>query len=326
MVDEFLGELEAEGRASYSLLVKGARLKTFFKVNGVRIALPVEYRARITYRDRAPTPEEIQRLIEVADLREKAMIAMLATGGFRIGTLVKLKYRHVKEDLEAGRIPLHIHVEAEITKGKYCDYDTFINEEAVRYLKLYLEQRRRGTEKIPPEEIKDESPLFRTYEREVRPLSFTRAHNALREVMIRAGLRQGKKRRYDLRIHSLRKFFRTQMAALGVPSDYIEYFMGHKLSTYHDVRMKGIEFLRGVYAAANLRIFPKPKVTLVDVLKEIIRSRGEDPSKYLKEQVMAGRTILSEEEEAEIYARAIWEMLCREQIAINTQQEGLFAF
>ena len=82
------------------------------------------------------------------------------------------------------------------------------------------------------------------------------------------------------------------MAALGVPSDYIEYIMGHKLSTCHDVRMKGIEFLPSIYAAANLKIFQKQKITLADILKEIIRSRGEDPSKYLKEQIMAGRVVL----------------------------------
>ncbi|HDD68886.1 MAG TPA: site-specific integrase [Candidatus Korarchaeota archaeon] len=232
-----------------------------------------------------------------------------------MGTLVKLKYKHVKEDLEAGRVPVHIHVEAEITKGKYCDYDTFINEEAAHYLKLYLEQRRKGTRRIPPEEIKDESPLFRTYEREVRPISPKTAEWVLRETMRRAGLSMKKGKRCEVRVHSLRKFFRTQMAALGVPSDYIEYMMGHKLSTYHDVRMKGIEFLRSVYAAANLRIFQKEKVTLADILKEIIKSRGEDPSKYLKEHIMAGKAILSEEEEAEVYARAIWEMLKRDQMA-----------
>lgn len=30
-------------------------------------------------------------------------------------------------------------------------------------------------------------------------------------------------RRYAMRPHSIRKFFRTQMAALGVQTDYIEY-------------------------------------------------------------------------------------------------------
>jgi len=49
---------------------------------------------------------------------------------------VALKYRHIKEDLEAKRIPLHIQAEAEITKGKNHDYDTFINAEASQLLKM----------------------------------------------------------------------------------------------------------------------------------------------------------------------------------------------
>ena len=49
-----------------------------------------------------------------------------------------------KKTLEAGRVPIHIHVEADITKGKYHDYDTFINAEASHLLKLYIEDRNRG--------------------------------------------------------------------------------------------------------------------------------------------------------------------------------------
>jgi site-specific recombinase XerD len=152
----------------------------------------------------------------------------------RIGTLVKLRYGHVKEDLEAKRIPLHIHVEAEITKGKYADYDTFINEEAVHYLQLYLDQRRRGTDKIKPEEIKEDSPLFVTSDRNPKALSHRGAVGMLVKALSRAGLREKAIRRHEIRIHSLRKFFRTQMESLGVPRDYCEYMMGHKLSTYHD--------------------------------------------------------------------------------------------
>jgi len=59
---------------------------------------------------------------------------MLASGGFSEGTLVKLEYRHVREDLEKGVVPLHVYVEAAITKGKYHNYDTFLGKEAVDYL------------------------------------------------------------------------------------------------------------------------------------------------------------------------------------------------
>jgi hypothetical protein len=69
-------------------------------------------------------------MLDKSDAREGFIIAAFATGGFREGTLSKLKYRHIKEDLEAGRVPIHVHVEIDITKGKYHDYDTFLNAEA----------------------------------------------------------------------------------------------------------------------------------------------------------------------------------------------------
>jgi len=83
--------------------------------------------------------------------------------------------------------------------------------------------------------------------------------------MVQAGLLGSKTgRRYAMRPCSMRKFFRTQMAALGVQTDYIEYMMGHTISTYHDVQMKGIEFLRGVYAALGLCIEPKTKPSRIE--------------------------------------------------------------
>ena len=59
-----------------------------------------------------------------------------------------------------------MHVEAEITKGKYNDYDIFLGEEAALYLKLYLDERKRGAknaEYCAPsklEELTDNSPLI----------------------------------------------------------------------------------------------------------------------------------------------------------------------
>jgi len=47
------------------------------------------------------------------------------------------------------------------------------------------------------------------------------------------------------------------MAALGVQRDYIEYMMGHTISTYHNIRMKSIDFLRGIYVASGLSVEPK---------------------------------------------------------------------
>lgn len=142
-VDEFIGDLQAEGLAHGTIANHVKGVKALFKASRIDISFP-RLRRRVIYRDRTPTPEELAKLLDVADLREKVIISLLALGGFRVGTLVKLQYRHVKKDLEAGMVPIHVHVEAKITKGKYGSYDTFLASEAVEYLKAYLEFRRKG--------------------------------------------------------------------------------------------------------------------------------------------------------------------------------------
>ena len=89
-----------------------------------------------------------------------------------------------------------------------------------------------------------------------------------------------------MRPHSIRKFFRTQMAALGVQTDYIEYVIGHTISTYHDIQMKGVEFLRGIYAASGLSRAQKAAPNRIQILKEIVRSFGLNPDEILTREAL----------------------------------------
>ena len=319
LLEEYVGELRARGLTPSTIYTSISAIKTLLKVNGVEPPYILLPRVRVVYEDRAPKPEELWKMLQVADLRGRVIVSMLALGGFRIGTLCRLQYRHVMEDLERGVEPIHIHVESEITKGKYADYDTFIGAEAAEYLRLYLEARRRGSYsgKIPPEEIEPESPLIRAdYCREPRPISRKRACDIVRSLYMKAGLaRERRGRLHTLRVHSIRKFFRTQLAAKGVPADYIEYMMGHKISTYHDIKMKGIEFLRNIYAQADLRIRPRDKADIYDFIEDILRSRG-----YLIDRELLRRAImephrtviLGEEERRTLIREAFIEMLRRE--------------
>jgi len=299
LLDDFVGNLQAEGLAPGTVANHVKGVKALFRVNRLKLELPYSLSKRTIYSDRAPTPEELQHLLDIADLRLKVIASMLALGGFRIGTLVKLQYRHIKRDLEKMTIPIHIHVEAEITKGKYHDYDTFIGQEAAEYLRAYLEIRRQGTNKIPPENIHDETPIIRNQQnKHAIPLTPPAIHKLIHDLYVKAGLVQAKPfgRRYDLRAHSIRKFFRTQMAALGVDRDYIEYMMGHTISAYHDIKMKGVEFLRGIYIASGLSIKPKTRISKIEALKEIIRAWGMNPEEILTKQALTQphRTIVSQ--------------------------------
>ena len=182
-------------------------------------------------------------------------------------------------------LPVRIKIEADETKGQYADYDTFLGPEAAEYLRLYLNDRKRGSpddghgQKIPPEELYDRSPLIRdSQSRLPKHLGEKQVYKLVHSLYHRAGLlKKNKNGGYELRVHSIRKFFKTQLMALGVGEAYVDYMMGHKGSTYHDIQMKGIEFLRKLYADARLSIRPQPRSNKVDLLKQMARTVGASP-------------------------------------------------
>jgi hypothetical protein len=101
-------------------------------------------------------------------------------------------------------------------------------------------------------------------------------------LYVQAGLlKQRNGRMYDLRVHSLRKYFKTQLLALGVQPDYVDYMMGHTIDTYHDIQSLGIDKLRNVYASSGLAIRGKTQVSKLEALKEIIRAWGLNPEEIL---------------------------------------------
>ncbi len=76
---------------------------------------------------------------------------------------------------------------------------------AEKYLE-YLEEKRKGTRKLPPETIIDTSPLIRSRFKEVKPIS----SNSL-SVLLYHHLNRICLGNEDLSAHSLRKFFHTAL-------------------------------------------------------------------------------------------------------------------
>lgn len=329
-LDDYVGDLQARKLAPKTVSDQVKSIKCFFMVHGLMLTLPYHLSSRRNTKDRAPTPEELQRIINLPGLRDRFIVSALALGGFREGTLAKLRYRHVKYDLERSIIPLHVHVEAEITKGQYGDYDTFLGAEAVLLLKAYLDQRRLGSPcgKIPPETIIDESPLIRDRRAKTpTAIDSKQIYRIIHNLYRQAGLLDNfRGRRYSLCAHSIRKFFRTQMTALNVPVEYTEYMMGHILSTYHDIQMKGVEFLRNLYVASGLSIRQKTQVNKIDTLKEIIRAWGLNPEEILTRDALTQphRTVISptiEENQTRILSNTLKDML-RDEIRSIQSEEG----
>jgi site-specific recombinase XerD len=290
-LSDYLAHLQDQDLSSGAVSNHIKSIKTFYRVNGVKkVELDEPLTRKVTYKDRAPKPEEIALMLDKAAVREAFIIAAITSGAFREGTFAKLKYRHIKEDYEAGRVPIHIHVEAAITKGKYHDYDTFINAEACQLLKLYLQDRQRGGRSMPPETLTDESPLIRNQQVTDRVLGVS--EKAIRHIVHSLAVSTNVSKKlpnswmYTVRTHSLRKFFRSQLSTAKIDSEIVEYMMGHTINTYEDVQSLGIETLRNLYTSAGLAIRPKTQANRIDQLKEIIRAWGGNPEEVLSKDAL----------------------------------------
>ncbi|MDR2204239.1 MAG: site-specific integrase [Nitrososphaerota archaeon] len=301
-LNEYLAYLQDSGLQPGTVNGCIKAVKTFYRTNGIKgIGLDEPLKRKVVYKDRAPKPEEIAQMLDRAAIREAFIVAALASGGFREGTFAKLKYRHVKEDLEAGRVPIHIHVEAAITKGKYHDYDTFINQEASHLLKLYIQDRKKGGRSMPPETLTDESPLIRNSHNTSRVLGVT--EKTIRKIVhtLAVNAQIAKKLpnswMYSVRTHSLRKFFRSQLSTAKIDPEIVEYMMGHTINTYTDIQSLGIETLRNSYAAAGLSIRPKTQVNRIEQLREIIRAWGENPEELLSKDALIRGNITETQEQ-----------------------------
>jgi hypothetical protein len=127
---------------------------------------------------------------------------------------------------------------------------------------------------------------------------------------------------YTLRVHSLRKYFKTQLLSLGVQSDYADYMMGHIIDTYHDIQSLGVEKLRNIYAASGLSIKPKTRVSKIDALKEIIRAWGLNPEQILtREALTQGATTVISTETQENHDLQVLSRTLRDLIRQEANQE-----
>lgn len=96
--------------------------------------------------DRAPTLDEIKKLLDFPDRRIKVIVLVMLSSGIRVGAWNYLKWKHVKpiknenDEIIAAKIIVY--------SGQKEEYFSFITPEAFNVLEEYLEFRRTCGETI----------------------------------------------------------------------------------------------------------------------------------------------------------------------------------
>jgi hypothetical protein len=289
-IEDFIADLQDQGRSAGRLHGVAKQLRTWYRISGIELKLSTVPRPRVTYKDRSPSQQELALLLDAGDLRDKCIVSLTALGGFRETTLSLLCYRHVMADLEKSSDTVHIHVERDITKGKYEAYDSFIRAEAIQYTRQYFEARRTGQldPRIKPETITPDSPVIRDSlwdktrgSDQPKPIGGKQIYKLIHDLFVKTGLVRPEDKHHTMRPHTLRKFCKTNLVAAGVPESHADYFLGHVTDTYNQVQSLGVDKLRESYARGQLCIRPQSQQNLTKTLISLIQAAREDPSKYL---------------------------------------------
>ena len=236
--------------------------------------------------DRAPTLEEIQKLLEFPDRRIKPLVLTLVSSGIRIGAFEGLKWKHI--------IPLYDKKSNDVIAAKILvyagdreQYYSFLTPEAFTALKEWMDYRLACGEKITRESFVMRD-IWQNGDAEgaanPRPLTsfaITRLLNrAWQAQKIRPKLQKGEKRHEFKTAHGFRKYFKTQSEQAGAPSIKIEMWLGHSLGVTDSYIRFTEEHMLEDYQKVVEYLTINQNVVLIN---RSIKKQGEYVQKSLKE-------------------------------------------
>jgi integrase len=226
VLKQYLKWLRNKGNAPGTQRLKVSQIKRWVRSNGVKLdwedlVIPT---VRTMVRDRAPTKTELRRILNYAPTWVIPVVMILVSSGMRVGSLLQLKLKHL--DLTQFPDIGIMEVPPDAAKG-WVGYFTAITPEARQAVENNLTYRRGLGEKLGPE-----SPLIKSPNAKVQT-TYGSMNPAYNRTLKRAGLTEKSRGVHVLHIHTLRKFFRSQLE--GVMTKSIrEALMGHVTGEYLD--------------------------------------------------------------------------------------------
>jgi hypothetical protein len=186
--------------------------------------------------DRAPTIDEINKIIQYPDRRIKAIVCTMASSGIRLGAWDYLQWGHILPIERNGQI---VAAKVIVYAGDDEEYFSFITSEAYHELKKWMAYRKESGE-----DINNQSWVMRniwdtkrghikgliTVPKKLKSLGVKRlVEDAIWTQGLRKKLELGKKRHEFQADHGLRKWFKTRCELAGTKSINIEILMGHSI-------------------------------------------------------------------------------------------------
>jgi len=229
----------AEGMKASIVFTLKVDMRSFLHHNGYN-NLP---KAKITYllKDwhEGYNKQQVRTLLGYLDSKiHKMPVLFAAESGLRIRTVLALRYKHVKEDLEAGTVPVFLKLEPEFYHGAKSAGFTFLGQRSVQLLKEAIAE---AIVKTDPES-----------------LLIPRSYQNLYKVVVRAARKANLPKKIQV-FHGLRKYFDDSVNRADIPEQKKNLlkgrFGGGVLAKHYTSRE--IDDLRNDYRKAYLFLDPE---------------------------------------------------------------------
>jgi len=239
--------------------------------------------------DRAPTHEEIGKVIEYPDRRIKPLVLVTCSSGIRVGAWEYLKWKHIEPILRDNKI---VAAKIIVYAGENEQYFSFMTPEAFQALQEWMDYRKKSGE-----DVNWESWLMITLWDTNAPAPIPQRMNTegLRTLVERALRAQLLRKRLDMKIirrhefktnHGFRKFFQTN-AEPKMKSLDVMTLMGQDTGLAAFYNKPTVEMLLTEYLKAvdNLTIDNTRQMVIKEVSEnqQALAAQMESKDKEIKE-------------------------------------------
>jgi integrase len=183
--------------------------------------------------DRAPTIEEISKMLDYPDRRLKAIIYTMASSGIRVGAWDYLKWKHVIPIQKNGQV---IAAKLLVYAGETDEYFTFISPEAYHELEKWKEYRIQSGESVDFNGwvMRNIWNTKKGYTRGLVSAPIKLKSEGVKRLVEDALWTQGLRKKLDSKKrhefqtdHGFRKWFKTRCELAGMKPINIEILMNH---------------------------------------------------------------------------------------------------
>jgi len=228
-----------------------------FRYYGMPIS-DVAFKTTITTKTFIPSIEQLRKMFQIADLREKVILSLGLDLAWRIGDFVSIKKEDIPDLEEKTPIPFE-----RITEKESVISSTFISNESVQLLKTYIPTLKTHNPYLFPSNgkthLKDEA-----------------INRTLKKLAIEANIKIPKKKRFTF--HSFRKRFLSTCYNNNVESEISKLLVGKaidkSMETYlGDVKLRNVFVQVRQEALSLTNTKAKSEIEMKDV--EIAKLRKE---------------------------------------------------